>query len=192
MHNIYMSNTQTVTTQSTQTIKITKAYFEYPTGDADAPDRERVEGTYNVLVDGVDVGQVARDEWVTAGYWGAWKAGRDGFEKRGQAVAYLVKRYNDRLAAEAEADGASEFPESLPSDYAMFTTAGNAAVAAEVRAVLAAKGRYYSEGEYGVLRATYGIVATVAARGMSEAEDTMVRDGIYSVLTGAANEWLGI
>ena len=66
MHNVYMSNTQTVTTQSTQTIKITKAYFEYPTGDADAPDRERVEGTYNVLVDGVDVGQVARDEWVTA------------------------------------------------------------------------------------------------------------------------------
>ena len=97
MHNEDMTNTET-----TQTIKITKTYFEYPTGDDTAPERERVEGTYTVLVDGVEVGEVARDEWVTAGYWGAWKAGRDGFETRKKAVAYLVKRYNDRMAAEAK------------------------------------------------------------------------------------------
>ena len=78
-------------------IKLTNSYFDYLTGP------ERVEGEYNVLVNGVNVGTVARDDW-SFGYWDKWKvggqvcgvndkeAGRQRFEKRSQAVDYLVKR----------------------------------------------------------------------------------------------------
>lgn len=69
----------------TQTIKITKSYYDEERTDAH-------EGVYEVRRNGEYLGDVSRDDSVSTGYWGRWNAGRQGFETRKQAVAYLCRR----------------------------------------------------------------------------------------------------
>ena len=83
------------------------------------------------------------------------------------------------------------FPTSLPSDYGMFSTAGNAYMAGLVRHELALRGGFFDEKTAEAL-ATKLTREAAKEPDMGEATDTMVRDLVWSVLTGRTNEFLGL
>ena len=84
----------------------------------------------------------------------------------------------------------STFPESLPSDYGLFTMNGNAAAGSFVRSELAAVEEFFSEHDASIV--TTAIVNRLEALGHSEAWDNDVRDLIFATLTGERNAELGL
>ena len=82
------------------------------------------------------------------------------------------------------------FPESLPSDYGMFTTNGNAAAGSFIRKELAAIEMFFSEHDAAIV--TTAIANRLEALGHDEAWDTVVRELIFATLTGERNAELGL
>lgn len=82
------------------------------------------------------------------------------------------------------------FPTQMPSDFGLYSMNGNAAASSFCRKVLSEMERFLDPAD--AEAETNAITRRLVDLGHSEATDTVVRECLYSVLTGEAHEYLGL